>query len=160
MSRINVCISCDNNYAQYAAVVIASILVNSTKEDFIYFYILDGGISEKNRLKINSLKSIKNCEIKFIKINEKDFDDYKKIKTHSYLTIAAYYRLKLASLLPEVKKVIYFDCDIIVNSSLKDLYETNLQENIIAGVLDIRVKHKRKWKKILKLHNRNVLSRR
>ena len=147
MSRINVCISCDNNYAEYAAVVIASILINATEEDFLNFYILDGGIIDENKEKFNELKSIKDCKINFVEINKDDFSEYKKIKTHSYLSIAAYYRLKAASLLPKVDKIIYFDCDIIVNSSLKDLYETDLQENIIAGALDIRVKHKNKWKK-------------
>lgn len=146
MGRINVCLSCDNKYARYAAVVIASILANANKEDYLYFYILDGGIIDENKIKFNELKSIKNCEIEFVKINEKDFSVYKKIKTHSYLSVAAYYRLKLASLLPNIDKIIYFDCDIVVNSSLKDLYETDLHENIIAGVLDVRVKHKKKWK--------------
>lgn len=146
MGRINVCLSCDNKYASYAAVVIASILANANKEDYLCFYILDGGILDENKIKFNELKSIKNCEIEFVKINEKDFSVYKNIKTHSYLSVAAYYRLKLASLLPNIDKIIYFDCDIVVNSSLKDLYETDLHENIIAGVLDVRVKHKKKWK--------------
>ena len=48
--------------------------------------------------------------------------------------------------MPDVDKIIYLDCDTVVNTSLKDLFETDFSDNIIAGVLDARVKHKTKWK--------------
>ena len=146
MSEINVCLSCDDNYSKYAGVVIASILSNASKSDKYNFYILDGNITSINKQNILSLKNIKECNINFIKIDEKQFEIYTKIKTHKYVTIQTYYRLKLASLLPLVDKIIYLDCDVVINDSLKDLFETNLENNVIAGVLDARVKHKSKWK--------------
>lgn len=136
-SDINICLACDNNYAKYAGVVIASALANANQEDNLSFYILDGGIEEGKKSEILELKSIKDCNINFIQIDETMFEDYKKVKTHNYLSIAAYYRLKLSSLLPNIDKIIYFDCDIIVNSSLKELFETELGDNIVAGVRDI-----------------------
>lgn len=137
MSEINVCLACDNNYAKYAGVVIASTLANSNQDDDLSFYILDGGIEEEKKLEISSLKSIKDCRIEFIKIDEKMFEDYKSVQTHSYISLATYYRLKLSTLLPDVERIIYFDCDMIVNSSLADLFYTDFSENIIAGVRDI-----------------------
>ena len=136
-NQINICIACDDNYSKYAGVVMASVLYNAAKNDEITFYILDGGISEEQKNNIDLLKNIKNCSIKFIKIDEELFDDYKNIKTHSYISIAACYRLKLPSLLPDVKRVIYFDCDFIVNSSLKKLFNKDLGKYPIAGVLDL-----------------------
>ena len=59
MSKINVCLASDNNYIPYASVVIASILLNSKKEDDLNIYILEGGISQKNREKVLSLKKLK-----------------------------------------------------------------------------------------------------
>ena len=53
--KINVCLACDDNYAKYAGVVIASILANANKSDKLSFYILDGGICDENRTKIISL---------------------------------------------------------------------------------------------------------
>lgn len=146
MKMINICLSCDDNYAKYAAVVMASALANMNEEDNVHFYILDGNISSEKKSKILELKNYKNCEIDFVEIDEKSFEIYTKIKTHEYITLQTYYRLKLAQILPNLDKIIYMDCDIIVNSSLKTLYETDLETNIIAGVLDARVKHKRKWK--------------
>lgn len=137
MTPINVCLACDNNYAKYAGVVIASVLANSKDDESLNFYILDGGISESKKTEILSLKSIKDCKIEFVQIEESMFEDYKKVATHKYISIATYYRLRLATLLPEVERIIYFDCDMVVNSSLNNLFNVELGENIIAGVRDI-----------------------
>lgn len=137
MSRINVCLSCDNNYAQHAGVTIASILANSNEFDDLHFYILDGGISSENCEKMHQLKNIKNCTINLIKIDENLFTEYKNIKTHSRLPLASFYRLKLSGLLPDIDKIIYFDCDFVVCSSLNELVNIELGDNIIAGVNDI-----------------------
>ena len=47
-TKINICLACDDNYARYAAVVIASILKNAKQNDYLCIYILDGGIEEQN----------------------------------------------------------------------------------------------------------------
>lgn len=136
-NNINICISCDDNYAQHAGVVIASILCNAKSQDSLSFYILDGGISQDKKDKILSLKTNRDCLINFVEINEDDFEDYKVVNTHKYLTLPAFYRLKLPQLLPDVNRVIYLDCDVIVNSSLSELFNTNMGECSIAGVHDI-----------------------
>ena len=137
-NKINICISCDNNYAKYAGVVIASILKNAAKDDKLCFYILDGGISDKNKQNIETLKTLKQCDIEFVSIDNDLFIEYTNVKTHAYLSIAAYYRLKLASLLPYINKIIYLDCDVIVNDSLARLYNTDMGEYVAAGVSDIK----------------------
>ena len=144
MSSINVCISCDDNYSKYAGVVIASILANASSDDKLSIYILDGGVSEQHKSEILSLKSIKDCEIDFVYIDQKLFEEYAKIKTHSYVTVATYYRLKLSSLLPNVDRIIYFDCDMVVNSSLAELFNTDMGDCLIAGVKDLNKKELKK----------------
>ncbi len=135
--NINVCLSCDDNYAKHAGVVISSILANANETDNLSFYILDGGIREEICEKFLQLKNIKHCNINFIKVNESLFESYKNIKTHSHLPLAAYYRLKLSELLPSVDRIIYLDCDFVICSSLKELFNIDLEDKIIAGVNDI-----------------------
>ena len=140
--QINVCLACDDNYAKHAGVVIASILSNANVSDYLNFYILDGNISEENKSKLKSLKKIKDCNLEFITINESDFDSYKSLHNHEHLTVASFYRLKIASLLPQLERIIYLDCDVVINNSLSKLFELNIQDNVIAGVLDIDLKVK------------------
>lgn len=137
---INVCLACDDNYAKYAGVVIASILDSANPDDSLCFYILDGGIKSKNKDKILALKDIKDCEIKFVPIDNSLFTDYMDVRTHEYISIPTFYRLKLPTLLPNVKRVIYFDCDFVVTSSLAKLFNVNMGDYPIAGVKDISKK--------------------
>ena len=67
-NKINIALSCDENYSKYAGIVIASILANAKNTDILDIYILDGGISEKSKEKILSLKNIKNCNIEFVTV--------------------------------------------------------------------------------------------
>ena len=142
--KINICVACDDNYSKYAGVVIASILKNADLDDDLSFYILDGGISATHKEEILSLKSIKDCEINFVEIDNNLFAEYVAVQTHSYITLPAYYRLKIASILPNIDRIIYFDCDIVVNSSLADLFHTDMDSCPIAGVRDISKKKVRK----------------
>ncbi len=144
MSIINVCLACDDNYAKYAGVVIASVLKNTSAADELHFYILDGGISEENKAKIREISLLAKSEIDFVEVNNQDFCDYLAIKTHEYISIPTYYRLKLPTLLSSVDRVIYLDCDVVVNSSLHDLFNIELGDCIIAGVRDLNKKMLRK----------------
>ena len=141
---INICLACDDNYSKYAGVVIASALANANEDDNLHIYILDGGITSVHKEEILSLKIIKDCEITFVQIDESLFEDYKKVKTHSYISLATYYRLKLTSLLDYIDKIIYFDCDFIINSSLKELFNIEMKDFLIAGVRDISRKMTKK----------------
>lgn len=138
MGRINVYVACDDNYSRYAAVVIASILANAKDDDDLYFYILDGGISEVSRSKMLKLTTIRDCNINFVNIDDSMFSDYMAVKTHGYISLPTFYRLKAASLMPDVDRIIYFDCDVVVNSCLNDLFFADLDGNAVGGVLDIK----------------------
>lgn len=137
---INVCIACDDNYSKYAGVVIASILANAANDDKLAVFVLDGGISDEHKTEISSLKSIRDFKLNFVDIDQSLFTEYANIKTHAYVTIATYYRLKLASLLPNIDKIIYFDCDMVINSSLSELFNADMTGYLVAGVQDINRK--------------------
>lgn len=140
MKKINICLACDDNYSKYAGVVIASILHNANSSDELCIYVLDGGISETRKQEINSLKSIKDCEIVFIPVDEALYEEYKKVKTLEHISFATFYRLKLPSMLPNVSRIIYLDCDMVVLTSLHDLFHADMGTNYIAGCEDIGAK--------------------
>lgn len=134
---INVCVSCDENYSKYAGVLIASILANASSDDNLSFYILTDGLSDLRKSELLKLKDIKNCNINFVQIDKELFKDYENIKSHAYIPLCGFYRLKLASILPDVNRIIYLDCDIIVKRSLAELFNADLEQNVAGGVLDI-----------------------
>ncbi|ADG70803.1 glycosyltransferase family 8 protein [Brachyspira murdochii] len=134
--RMDICLSADDNYAKYMGTTIASILSNSKEDEEIYFHLLDGGITEENKNKLLSLKKIKNCDMKFY---VPDFEKYKKwYELGNYngrFSPAMFYRLDIHILMPDIDKVLYLDCDTIVRSSLKELFEIDIN-NYYALVAD------------------------
>lgn len=132
---INICFSSDNNYIKHLTVAIASILKNANETDTLYFYILDGGISSENKNKILELTKIKSFNITYI---EMDYSIFKKMPNYSsYISMATYFRFMISTLLPNVNKIIYMDCDIVVCESLKELFEEDISKYAIAGIEDI-----------------------
>lgn len=135
MSKIAICLSSDNNYAQHLGVTLVSILENKSAEDIIIVYVLDGGISIENKNKILNLKSEYEFEIKFIDIDKKIFKNF-PVGKKNHVTLATYYRLLLADICPNEDKLLYLDVDLIIKTSLKDLFETDITDKYFAGVSD------------------------
>lgn len=143
MGELNICFSTDNNYAEQLAVTIASIIKNSNDSDSFNFFILNSDFSKENKSKIEELKHIKDFKIAFIKINKNDFSccpmlkDYNDEFSHYHVTQPTYYRFKLASIFPNLTKILYLDCDLIIKSSLEDLYSIDISDYYAAMIPDV-----------------------
>lgn len=133
---INICLAADENYAAYMGITILSVLKNSSSEDKLAFYILENKISAKRKSEIESLKRIKNFSITWLDVNP---DNFKQCKvTQRGLTVTAYARFLIPDKIP-CKKVLYLDCDILVRASLAPLFNCDMVDNLVGGVIDIAV---------------------
>jgi len=62
---------------------------------------------------------------------------FKGAITGSHISTAAYYRIALPSLLPEVDRIIYSDTDVINFADLTEMYNLELKDRIyFKGILD------------------------
>ncbi len=136
--NINICFSTDNNYAMHCGAAIASVLKNTKTEKTIDFYILnDGSLSKKNKKKLKKVSMLKNnVNLYFLTIDRSIFEKF-FIKEKSHFTLATYYRYVIPSMLQSLSKLIYLDCDLIVNSDIEELYNIDLEDNYIGAVQDI-----------------------
>lgn len=143
MEKYNICFSLDSNYVEQFMVSVVSILKNADADDNINLYVLDGGLTLKHKQDIEKLKEIKPFEINYIQMDNnefkncpmlcdmnKNFDDY-------HVTVPTYYRFKLAEVLPYLDKILYLDCDVIVKTSLKDLFDIDISQNSILMAKDV-----------------------
>ena len=127
---IPIFLSSDNNYAPYLMVVIKSVCEN-TKSN-IKFYILDDSIEDSLKDSIKrQIAPYKNCDIEFINVEYPNtFSDCRVVR---YISKTAYVRLLIPDLKPELKKIIYLDIDIVVNTDIAELYNQDLGEYIIGA---------------------------
>lgn len=134
METINIIFSSDNNYAQHLGVCLCSIFENKKNGYLIDVYVIDGDISEFNKNKLRVLEVKYSFKIKYIKINKEDFLNF---PTSEHVSIAAYFRILIPNLLPNLKKILYLDCDIVVMGDLFDLYNIKIDDFCISAVEDV-----------------------
>lgn len=126
----------DNNFVQHCTIMIVSVLTNNPD---IEVYILTDGLTEKNEKILHEEVGRLGGKLHICIVDDEMINalPLSKDKGLNHISKATYYRLMISDLLPEVDKVIYLDCDIVVHGSLKELWETNISDYAIAAVLQI-----------------------
>lgn len=141
--RIFVCCASDNNYAPWLGGCIYTALKNTAPGDVLDFYVFEDGISPQRKMELESLVKNTPHHIHFIPV---PFEKLPELQIHhAHLSRAAFARLLMGSLLPkDVEKVIYLDCDVMICSSLAELYGMNLENNILGAAADLGVERFRR----------------
>jgi len=128
---IHVAYCLDDGYAEPTCVSMASMLAN-TKSN-IHFHVISNRLSDENKNKLSSLsKHFSQGIWSFYSIN---FDTSRFVlEPKIHLTVEAYYRFFLPSILPELEKIIYVDGDTVIVGDILELWNENL-DGKIAGVV-------------------------
>ncbi|MBQ9875006.1 MAG: glycosyltransferase family 8 protein [Thermoguttaceae bacterium] len=133
---IEILLVSDKNYAPFLATTIASILKNAAPDDVLSVRVVDAGLSLKDREIVENLKSIRSFRLTFYK---PDLSEYLKLFPNDIgnFPVVCNYRLFLGEYLPrEVDKILYMDVDAIAIQSLRELWETPLDDQFLAAAKD------------------------
>lgn len=126
----------DNNFTKPAYVAIAS-LKHHIKQPAIYkiYCIIAKDVTIEGKNLIYQLNN-ESFQVIFIMANS-DFDN---AYSHRGITVASYYRLMLANLLPETEeKALYLDVDTLINDDVSFLYNIDLKDNILGAVKNLYI---------------------
>lgn len=129
MSNIHVALATDRNYLDYALVTVASLL-SWHPAGGITLYLLHEELKETDFARFETLQRISPFKFVPLKIEQAFFQNWPKLRW----SISTYYRLILPSLLPELEKVLYLDCDLLVLDDISDLWATELGGRSCAAV--------------------------
>lgn len=130
---INIAIAPDDNYVMPATVLVTSILENKQSELKIFMLSLENHFSKENREIFYNLAKEYGSQIEFIELKEDKLVGFPVLR-HG---LSAYLRMYTPELLPNIDKLLYLDCDIIVDSPLDDLFNINIDEYDMAAVMDL-----------------------
>ncbi|WP_077072196.1 glycosyltransferase [Mailhella massiliensis] len=122
----------DNNYAKYMAVSIQSIIKNvGNKTTVLFFVMVNSDFEKSNISKLENIVYSSGHYIEFINME----NQFKGVKTTiNHITYQTFYRLAIPNVLSYLNKIIYIDCDTVINCDIRDLYKINIKDNYIAGV--------------------------
>ena len=131
---MNILYVSNDNYAHLLGISLTSVCENNKNENILNFFVIDDGISDENRQKLEKTARKYEREIKFF-IPEITLSLSKLGKW----SIGILYRIFFQSIIGEVLKddrILYLDCDTVVVDSLGELWQTDLDSCICAAVYE------------------------
>lgn len=130
----NVTCGTDDKYAQHCLAMLCS-LFESNKSKKIVVHILINKLSDSYKVDLNRLANSYGNQIVFHVVDDAPFEGV-QFKSKRPLTKAAYYRLKLPSILSDIHTVLYLDCDMIILGDIDELFDIDLTGYALAACRD------------------------
>lgn len=139
--EIHIVFSTDNNYAKYLGVTINSLIRNVFENNVYRIYILNTDLNERNKKKLKALET-QNITIEFICVNKyiEQYFSKNPLYTRAHFSAASYYRLFIADIFKDLDKVIYLDCDLVLNEDISKLWRFELGDKYIGAVKDFYIR--------------------
>lgn len=125
----------DDGYVPFLSVSIRSLIDNSSKKYRYKIYILHTDITRSHQDAVKQMET-SNCRIFFVDVSKEIEKIEKKICLRDYYSATTYFRMFIADLFPEYKKVLYIDGDTVIRSDIAGLYRYELNLNLVGGVRD------------------------
>lgn len=137
---------CDNHYAVLLATLIKSIEINHHTDEKIEFFLVDDGISVKNKQKIENSINPHHTVLYWLPIKECLPENVKLPIDKGSLPLSIYIRLFIPFFIPKrVSKIIFLDVDMIMLEDISTLWNTDLGGNIVAAVQDQFIQVVSRW---------------
>lgn len=140
----------DNHFVMLLAALLKSIEVNHKTSEQVVVYIVDDGINKKNKEKLLNSVSASLLTISWLKMAEIIPKGFKFPLDSSSFPLNVYTRFLIPFFIPqEVERVIYLDVDMIVCEDISKLWNIDMENKVVAGVVDRAEKVSNKWGGIL-----------
>lgn len=139
MNPINVICASDDKYVPYCGVMLTSLFENNKERKVDVYIMIDKPLSDQSTSRLNQLQEKYNQGVHYCVVDSSFFEKYPiKGAGMDHLSIVTYYRLYAADLLPQdVDKVLYLDCDIIVDGPIGELFDMDWDDVAIGAVPDM-----------------------
>ncbi len=136
-NRITIVSVCDNHYMMMLAALLKSIEKNHHSSEKIDYYIVEDKISSKNKKKLFESINEDVISIKWLKMSEIAPKRLTLPLDYSSFPLNIYIRLFIPHFIPSpIERVLYLDVDMIVLEDISVLWNTNIGDKVIAGVID------------------------
>lgn len=133
---MNIVYASDERYAMVLGTAMESLYQHHREVSNVDVYILANQITEKSRSMLEKTGKNYGRNIQFVDVDESQFQSAGTQLDGQRWGLAAFARLITPTLLPELDRILYLDCDTLVQRSLAPLWETELSEYSCAAVAE------------------------
>lgn len=133
-NAVAVCLGADDKYVPFAELVISSIVQNASPDRNYDIVVFSNGIAPlKQDAVLRAFAALPNVRVRFVEGAAFLGGD---LAERDHINRSTYLRFIIPRAMRRYAKVIYLDCDLVVNRDLAELYDTDLQGNILGAVRD------------------------
>ena len=130
---MNIVCTIDNNYIRHCAVMLRTLREANPDED-LSVYIVHEALDPKERAKLVGYLGEFLPSVSLLQVEPRLLSHF---PVSGHISIATYFRLLLPSILPPIiNRALFIDSDIVINGSLRELWETPLGGHSLAAVTD------------------------
>lgn len=139
MSLIHVALTFDDNFWAPAYATMRSVCLFTHRRADLVFHLCHRTLSAEHRADLEAITAEFPVRLHWYDLDQSELfrDIATRMPENRRLSNIVYARLMIDRLVgPEVERVLYLDCDMLVRADIAELYETNLGERPIAAVRD------------------------
>ena len=125
--KISIAYAPDDKYVNQTVVSMKSALEHNEQVEFIIMY---SKLSAESMQKLGAVGG----SLRLIKMDESQFSD---LTLSKWVTVQAWFRIKLPDLCKDLDKILYLDCDTLIRGNLDELFSMDLTGKYLAGVKDV-----------------------
>ena len=131
---VPVVLAANEKYVPILYTCLKSIIDHASPQNQYEFYIFHTDITPDSQRQIQSDLQVDNRRITFVNVCSKVAGYRLQAKEH--ITTETFYRFLILDILEMYEKVVYLDCDMIIERDVAELYHTEMGNNLIAAVRD------------------------
>jgi lipopolysaccharide biosynthesis glycosyltransferase len=130
--EIPVFFSTDDRYLPFLDIAVASLIDHASPAYRYRLVVLNTGLSPEGVEKVMR-RGTNRVTIEFVDISKEVAAIQASLKDVYHFSVVTYYRLFIASLFPQYRKIVYLDSDLVLLGDVAELYHTDLHGCIIAA---------------------------
>lgn len=136
--KVDIAYCSSNLYMKCTGISILSLYENNRNIQNLNVYVITSDVKAENKLKLQSIAKTYNRKIEFINASDKLGSLGEKFGLSPFRdSFAVYSTLIMDSIFPMLDKILVIDSDTIINGSVIDLWNTNIDKYALALVPEV-----------------------
>ena len=134
-NSVPVVMAANNNFVPMFAACVRSLIDHMSVKNNYDLVLLQSDVTPENKaVLLEMVRPYENVSLRFFDAAQL-LTNY-KLKANAHISVETYYRFLIQDVLPDYDKILYIDCDLIVNADVAELYHTDVEGYMLAATRD------------------------
>lgn len=133
---IPVVFAANDNFVPMFAACFQSLINHTNINNNYDVVLIESDITAENKISLSRMaEEFSNISLRFY--NPGRLLRNYRLKANAHISVETYYRFLIQDILRDYDKVLYLDCDMIINHDVAELYQTDIAGYMVAAVRDV-----------------------